>query len=520
MFGAGGKLWVQSLRTGAATALTGTDSGIFPFWSPDSRQFGFFSGGKLRVGDLAGGPVRALAEAPTPRGGAWAPDGTIVFTPDYRGTLFRVSASGGGAPTPLTKLDSKLHSTHRWPWILDDGKHVLFLAANHANPRSETAGVYVASLDGGDAKRVMGTYGNVQSIPGWLLSVQDGSLMATPFDEARLALSGSGSRVATDVNFDYGTWRGVFSVSSNGTLVYQTAAEQGRGQLEWFDISGKRLAKVGDRSEAYALRISPDGRKASVLEGDPNNDIWIYELERGVRTRLTTDAGVQMSPVWSPDSSEILYVGGLSATAGEDFQLMRVSLRGNGQSRLVLRSKERIETTDWSRDGRDLLIDRGNISATDVWAYPLADPEKAFPLVQTPQLDGDARFSPDGRWIAYLSLQSARFEVYVSPFPQGGARWQVSANGGTDPRWAPDGKTMYFLSLDNQVMSVPVDGSGAEFRAGQVETLFPINIFAGPRISSGFEVAPDGKRFLVNSAGDVEAPRVVLVSNWTSALPR
>ena len=176
--------------------------------------------------------------------------------------------------------------------------------------------------------------------------------------------------------------------------------------------------------------------------------------------------------------------------------------------------------TDWSRDGRYALIDRGNILATDVWAYPMAEPEKAFPLVQGANVDGDGRFSPDGRRITYMSLQTSRFEVYVTAFPGAGARWQVSANGGTDARWAPDGKTIYFLSLDYQVMAAPVDGSGADFRVGKAEPLFPVNVFTGPRISSGIEIAPDGKRFLVNSAGDVDAPRVVLISNWTAALPK
>ena len=519
VFGAGGRLWNQSLRSGAATAMPGTEAALFPFWSPDGRQIAFFSAGKLRVADVAGGPVRALADAPTPRGGAWGKDGTIVFSADFRGTLLRVAASGGAA-TPVTSLDSKLHSTHRWPSFLADGKHFVYLAASHANPRSEDAGIYVASLDGGAPKRLMASYGSALPVPGWLLSVQDGNLMATPFDEGRLAVTGSAVRVATDVNFDYGIWRGVFSVSENGMLVFQRAQDTGRGQLQWVDLSGKVLNTIGQRTEAYALRIAPDGRRASVLEGDPNNDIWIYDLERGVRTRLTTDTQAQMSPVWSPDGSEILYDSGATATEGAEYAITRVSSLGAGEGRVAWRSKDRLEVTDWSPDGRYALMDRGNILSTDVWAYPLAEPEKAFPLVQTANLDADGRFSPDGRWIAYTSLQSSQFEVYVTGFPVAGARWQVSANGGTDARWAPDGKRIYFLSLDNQVMAAPVDASGAEFRVGKAESLFPINVFAGPRISSGFELAPDGKRFLVNSSGDVEAPRVVLISNWTSALPR
>jgi hypothetical protein len=519
VYGAGGRLWNQSLRDGVAAPITGTEAAVFPFWSFDGRRIGFFSDGKLRIADVAGGPIRSVADAPTPRGGAWGKDGTIVFSPDFRGSLMRVAESGGAA-TPVTRLDPKLHSTHRWPSFLADGKHFVYLAASHANPRSENAGIYAVSLDGGEPKRLTASYGGALPVPGWLLLVQDGSLMATPFDAGRLAVTGPGVRVASDVNFDYGTWRGVFSVSQNGMLVFQRAQDAGRGQLQWIDMSGRVLGTIGQRTEAYALRIAPDGRRASVLEGDPNNDIWIYDLERGVRTRVTTDAQAQMSPVWSPDGTEILFDSGVNAAGGADFTIKRVSSLGAGEGRVAWRSKDRLEVTDWSRDGRYALMDRGNILSTDIWAYPLAEPEKAFPLVQTANLDADGRFSPDGRWIAYTSLQSSQFEVYVTSFPAAGARWQVSANGGTDPRWAPDGKTIYYLTLDGQVMAAPVDSSGAEFRIGKARLLFPINVFTGPRISSGFEIAPDGQRFLVNGAGDMEAPRVVLVSDWTSALPK
>ncbi len=518
VFGASGKLWIQSLRLGTSTALPGTEAGIFPFWSPDGAKVGFFAGGKLRTAEISGGPAQVLADAPTARGGAWGKSGVIVFAPDYRGGLMRVPAAGGAAK-PLSQPDPKMHTTHRWPSFLPDGVHYVYLAADHGNPRSEAAGTYVSSLDGGEPKRLMTSYGSAQAVPGWLLTVRDESLMAVPLDEDRLAVSGSPVRVAAGVNFDYGTWRGVFSASSNARLVFQAEREGGRGQIEWFDVGGKRMNPIGERSESYALRISPDGRRASVLEGDPNNDIWIYDLERGVRTRLTTDALAVMSPVWSADGSELLYVSGATA-AGEDYALSRISALGAGQPKVVLRSKERVETTDWSRDGRYALIDKGNISATDIWVYPLAEPDKAFPLVESPVIAGDGRFSPDGRWVAYMSLQSSRFEVYVTAFPATGARWQVSSNGGTDPRWSPDGKTLYFLSLQTEVMAASVDGSGSEFRVKGVETLFPLNVFVGPRISSGFELSPDGRRFLVNSGGDLEVPRVVLISNWTAALPK
>ena len=414
----------------------------------------------------------------------------------------RVSASGGPA-TPVTQLDQKLHSTHRWPWFLSDGKHFVYLAASHANPRSENAGIYVASLDGGEPKRLMASYGSALAVPGWLLSVQDGNLMATPFDEGRLAVSGSAVRVASDVNFDTGIWRGVFSVSQNGMLVFQRARDTGRGQLHWVDTSGKVLNTIGERTEAFALRIAPDGRRASVIEGDPNNDIWIYDLERGVRTRLTTDAQVQMSPVWSPDGSEILFDGGATRYRRVPISPSNAFPRSAGErdgSRGARRSGSKPPT------GRATAVTPSSTAET---SWPPTSGLIPSPSRRRRSLWSRRRISMatagsrrTGAGSSYMSLQSTRFEVYVTAFPAAGARWQVSASGGTDARWAPDGKTIYFLSLDNQVMAVPVDGSGAEFRVGKAEPLFPINVFVGPRISSGFEIAPDGKRFLVNSAGE------------------
>ena len=229
VYGAGGRLWIQSLRAAEVKPLSSGEAGRWPFWSPDSRRIGFFSGGKLKVVDAAGGPVQAVADAPTPRGASWGPDGTIVFTPDFRGGLMRVSASGG-AVSPLTTVDMARHTTHRWPSFLPDGKNVIFLAANHGRPRSDESGIYVVPLSGGTPKRLLTSYGSAQAVNGWLLTVRESSLMAAPFDAARLAVTGPPVQAAADVQFDTGTWRGVFSASP-GILVYQYSRDGGGGQL-------------------------------------------------------------------------------------------------------------------------------------------------------------------------------------------------------------------------------------------------------------------------------------------------
>jgi eukaryotic-like serine/threonine-protein kinase len=518
VFGAGGKLWLQSLAAGTVAPLTATDAGRFPFWSPDSRSIGFFSGGKLKIMDSSGGPIQTICDAPNPRGGTWGRTGVIVFAPDVGTGLSRVAATGG-APSSLTSPDKKQHTTHRWPFFLPDGKHVLYLAANHASPQSEENGIYVASLDGGTPRRLMSSNGSVQYASGWLLSVRDKSLMAIPFDAKRIEISGQPVRVADEANFDTGVWRGTFAASENGVLAYQLARGGGGGRLTWLDFSGRRLAPVAEKSPGYSPQLSPDGRRASVVMGDPNNDVWVYELDRGVQTRLTTDAQAQIAPVWSPDGSQIVFVQGLGG--GTDFVLVTIAADGAGKPKEIFRSKERLEVSDWSRDGRYLLIDRGNIGASDIWAFPIADPAKAFPLVQTPFLEHSGQFSPDGRWVAYVSQHTGRDEVYVTSFPTGGTRWQVSGSGGTQPRWSPDGRELYFVSVGDELTAAAVDGSGPRFVVKEVRPLFRVNMYTGPRSGMyGYNVAPDGKRFLVNDAGEAGQARVALVVNWPAELKR
>jgi len=305
-------------------------------------------------------------------------------------------------------------------------------------------------------------------------------------------------------------------LSSSPESRQRFGAEVG-GQLTWMDLSGRRLSTVGEKSEAYAPELSPDGRRASVILGDPNNDIWVYELDRGVRMRLTTNAQVVVAPLWSPDGSEILF-----ATQGRASDaLSTMPVQGAGEQKVVYRLEERLEPTSWSRDGRYILCNVGNIGSALVWAFPLADPARAFRLLQSPFPEIGGQFSPDGRWVAYSSQPTGRFEVYVTSFPSSGAPYRVSGNGGLQARWSPDGRQLYFVSPDNDLMAATVDGSGTRFEVKDVRSLFRANMFLGPRpVLHGYAVAPDGKRLLINSAGEVGVPRVALVSNWNADLPK
>ena len=246
----------------------------------------------------------------------------------------------------------------------------------------------------------------------------------------------------------------------------------------------------------------------------------MYEIDRGVQTRLTTNIQAQIAPVWSPDASQIAFVQGLRS-GRDEFVLTTVAADGAGKPRDVYVSKDRMEISDWSRDGRYFLVDRGNIGASEIWVFPVAEPAKAFPFIQASFLQRSGQFSPDGRWVAYISQQTGRSEVYVTSFPGGESRSQVSANGGRQPRWSPDGKEIYFVAGDDQLLAATVDGRGPRFEVKDVRPLFRVNMYTGPRVGMyGYDVSLDGKRFLINDAGEASVPRVALVTNWTAELAK
>ena len=517
VYGAGGKLWVHSLRTGFSRALDGTENARSPFWSPDGRSIGFFAAGKLRRVDAAGGGVATICDAPNSRGGSWSPSGAIVFAPDFQSALFRVPA-GGGTPQPLTRLDTTMHSTHRWPHFLPDERHVLYLAANHASRDARQWGLYVASVPGGESRRLFSSFSGGQYASGWLLYGADNTLMGIRFDPTSAKTSGEALRVAEGVHYHPGTWRANFSVSSNGVLVHQVAQSGVGGQPTWLDLTGRTLGTVGQRSEAYCPEISRDGRRAAVLLGDPAADVWIYDLERGIHTRLTADIATISAPVWSPDGSEILVV-----SRGKDgiYSLGAVASDSSGKRREIHRSEDRLEPTDWSPDGQYILVARGALGAAELWALPVADPAKAFAIVVTKGLVTNGQISPDGRWMAYRSSESGRTEIYLTPFPEGGAHWQVSADGGGQPRWSRDGKTLFFVGGNSEFFAASLEMRGSRLEVREIKNLFPINLYGGRGTGlASYVVRPDGQAILAMSGGDATVARVALVQNWDAGLPR
>ncbi len=521
----GSQLWLRPLDQVTAQPLAGTEGASYPFWAPDSRAIGFFSDGKLKRIDLAGGAPQVLADAPQGRGGTWNSDGVIVFAPTATTTgLMRVMATGG-TPVPVTRLAAG-QGSYRWPQFLPDGRRVLFFVG-FGQPQAH--GVYVASLDGGEPTRVLtGETAAVYAPPGYLLRVSQGVLVAQRFDAAHATVAGEPIPVAQAVGTDDGTARSAFSVSAAGVLAHR-AASGARRQLVWVDRIGKVLGAIGspDENSLSNPALAPDGQRVGVsrvLQG--NFDVWLMDLGRAVASRFTFDAAIDQSPVWSPDGSQVVF----SSTRKGVLDLFEKPANGaKDEQPLLVTSQDKL-ALDWSPDGRVLLYSIQDPKTTsDLWALPLTGERKPFAVVQTSFDDIQGQFSLNGRWLAYASNESGRYEIYIQSFPEPGGKSQVSTAGGLQPRWRRDGTELYYVAPDNRLMAVPIRMASDRraVDAGVPVALFPTRLASGAAIfpagyfsRAQYAVAPDG-RFLMNVAADeaVTSP-ITIVQNWTAGLKK
>jgi eukaryotic-like serine/threonine-protein kinase len=515
----GGKrqLWIRPLESLMARSLPATEGATYPFWSPDSRSVGFFADGKLKKIEVAGGPPLSICDAPDARGGSWSRDGIILFEPQFREPLHRVVATGG-KPVAVTKFDaSRRETTHRWPFFLPDGRRFLFFSGSHSTgAESELDAIFVGSLDGEKPKLLVNARSNGAYAAGHLLFVRQKTLLAQPFDPKSLKLSGDAFPIAEKVQDDPGFFNAVFSVSDEGTLAYQEAGgTTGLSELAWLDRSGKKIDVLGEPADYYGPSISPDGRRVAVGVGDPG-DIWVYDVARRVRTRLTFAGGDDFASTWSPDGTRVAFS---SQRSGSGDLYAKVA-SGTGADELLSSSKIFKVPNSWSPDGRYLAyiaFQGAPGSKADLWLLSLAD-RKPSPLLRTEFDEVAAAFSPDGRWLAYASNESGRFEIYVQPFPGPGGKWQVSTAGGLHPRWRRDEKELFYFAPDGKVMAAEI-GPGAAFEAGTPKALFATPFKDVP--GAPYDVSSDGQRFLLNRPiGEETAPPITLVQNWTEFLKR
>jgi eukaryotic-like serine/threonine-protein kinase len=493
----GSAIWIRSLDGTTASPLPGTENADSPFWSPDSRVLGFFANGGIKKIVVSGGPpITLVADVGLGGGATWNRQDIIVFS-DTR-SLYRVSASGG-APVVIAKSDDE---TYRWPYFLPDGGHYLYRGTNNQT--------YVRSLERGEPKP-LGAGSNTQYANDCLVFVRGTTLMAQPFDIGRLEVVGEAVPIAEQLRS--GTAAnpsGAFSVSQNGLVVYETGSAASR--FTWFTRSGISAGMVGDVGSYQTMALSPDGKKLVYGRrengGGGSQSLWVADLSRNLTTRLTFTSSVDGDGTWSPDSSKLVY----ASTRKGDKSAYEIPASG-GADRLVLKAIGQNQSIDdWSPDGRFLLFHTD--LPRQLWALPMGSDPKPF-VVAKPSSGfiDEPSFSPNGKWIAFDSDESGRYEVYLTTFPASSGKWQVSGSGGVQPTWRKDGRELYFLGLDGTLFAVDVHSDAASPEIGAPHGLFRTNVTPSGQVDQ-YAPASDGTRFLVmNPIDNADQPPTVLV-NW------
>ena len=525
-------LWLRPINSLNVRMLQGTEGAAAPFWSPDSRSLAFFVAAEslLKRVDVSGdgAPIlvvdfRSQPGTITARGvpgGAWNRDGTIIT--GGTGGIRRFSASGGDL-TRITEWDETLQETaHGYPSFLPDGHHFLYRALS-AKPENQA--IYVASLDSKIRKKLLTVENGAPAIyaaPGFIVFLRGTTLMARPFDAERLEFTGDARTLAEGV-------ASAPSASDNGTLLYRRQGpRESNRQLLWIDRTGKSDA-IDVQLDIIAARLSPDGTRVAFAETSAGgrSDIYVYSIERGMKTGLTNDASIDASPIWSPDGSKVIFA---SNRTERMWALYETSAAGPTRERLLVptESGKTMVPLDWSKDGKVLLFTKedtgrpGPAIQRDIWMLPLTGDQKSTVYLQTPFDEGQATLSPNGKWVAYTSNESGAYHVIVRSFPDATReKYQISTSGGTWPRWSRDGHFLYHVDSDGRLLAVPVK-TEPSFEVGTAVPLFefplPPATTATPNVP--YDVAADG-RFLVSApAATDERASISVMLNWTSSLTR
>jgi len=503
------RLFMRMMDALEAQAIPDTDGASSPFFSPDSQWLGFLSGGKLKKVSVNGGGATTLSASPFSGGASWDPHGTIIL--GGVGSGLRQVPDAGGALLPLTQLKSG-DSNNRWPEVLPGGKAVLFVAGSNAFSM-----VSVQSIKSGERRDlVQGATFPRYSPSGHLIYARGGTLMAAPFDLKRLEITGAAIPVLDNV-LESVTQAAQYSLSNTGILVYVSGGVLGaQRSLVWVDRNGAEQPLAAPANTYESPRLSPDGQRIAVAN---EGQIWLYDLSRETLTRFTFEGNINSRPVWTPDGKRIAFYSNKEGALNIFWQLAD----GSGGLERLTTSEYTSVPGSWSPDGQTLAFHDANAkTGNDIWMLRLSD-RKAQPYLRTPFNEGNPRFSPDGLWIAYVSDESGRTEVYVQPYPGPGGKWQVSKDGGTEPVWNRNGRELFYRS-GNKMMAVEIT-TQPNFALGNPRMLFegPYALSAVP--VSNYDVSPDGKRFLMlkpadEGQGQAASTQINVVLNWSEELKR
>jgi Tol biopolymer transport system component len=515
------RISIRSLDRLDATTLPGTEDAFFPFWSPDGNSIAFFMHGKLWRMDLNAGSPTAICDTPEPRGGSWSRGDTIIFAPFIAGPIMQVPVSGG-TPKPVTKVPtSAANASDRWPFFLPDARHFLFLHSptGAADDHNE---IRFASIDGGEERLLLqGRYFTSAYASGWLVTGHDGSLQSWKFDPSNGKLQSEPIQLVDKVTSDEITASSVFSVSTQGELLYQQGKGGSGDRHLWVDESGKPLSQVSEPSIYGPSRLSPDGSRIAtdVVNKNGAGPLWVWDLKGGTRAPLSSDSDYADAVVWSANGS-VLYFDIFDSANRK--RMRAVPANGSQPEKVLLESDNDILPADVTGDGKWLLYEESNKSKGPdavLKAFPLVSGLQGFTVLDAVTANTNARLRPSKNdWLAYEVDQSGRSEIYLTRFPHPGAKYQVSQTGGNQPVWSKDGKKLYYLDTLRKLVAVEIQTSGDSVQLGAPKTLFQTGIRHSIS-TEGYDVSRDGKFLLVNSITESTAP-VVLVTNWDAELKK
>jgi len=491
-------LWLRPMNTLSPIPLPETEGAAAPFWSPDSQSVGFFARGKLRKVDIRSGVSVTLCDAPTGKTGAWSAAGVIVFA-RATGGLLRVPAHGG-TPEPATNLAERngIDAADRWPYFLPDGLH--FLYTTISRNKQEHGGIFVASLDNREARRLVDVRSPAAFASDALLFVRDGILQVQGFDPSTLEFRTDARSFPLAEQVDW------FSLSQSGTLVFRNLKAKSASHLVWFDRTGNVFDRIEGFTGSGHFAISPDRRFVAVSR---SGDIWISDLRRGVSSRLTFDPGEETSPLWSPRGDTVAFISNREGKKG----IYRKMANGMNPEELLFEHPRLESIESWSPDDRFIVYTSvGQNGKSQNAILPITGDRKPI-LLQSAFNTRQGRFSPDGRWLTYVSDESGADEVYLETFPAGGGKWQVSVDGGTNPQWRSDGRELFYVSRQRNLMVAPIRAV-----PGSVELNAAVLLFRVP--FETYDVAPDGRFLLQVPAENGPVAPIEVVINWTSDIQR
>ncbi len=515
------RLYVQQIGSSTVRTLPGTEGASYPFWSPDDTWLAFFANSKLQKVAIAGGqPETITAVGGGPRGGSWGSRNVIVYARDSGGPLWRVNADGSGAALLTDKLLGHGNATHRFPFFLPDGDHFLMFAGNFGESKDQASnGIVLGSLSKADGVSLVFSNSSAEFAAGSVYYVDsDGALVAAELDQ-RAGKLGPPKVITGQVARSPSTFYGDFSISAAATLVYSANSRPSQSQLTWFDESGRELGRFGAAGVLANPTISPDGKRVAFDSPDykaNNVDVWISDLVRGGSSRFTFDPVEETTPVWSPDGSTIVYRKVFPLA----LHLKNVSgLEPDRTLAPIADAADDVVASSWAPGGSEILCTYQMAKGGYKLMLVPVDGSK-FRILQNGSGDAvNGQFSPDGKWIAYASNETGAWEIYVTTYPAGTGKWQVSRGGGSEPRWSADGKAIFFIGPGQMLTRVEVNAgaaTGGSFSAAVPHPMFPIRTRAP--ISStdvfNYDVARDGRRFLVNQyvKPDQAAPLNIVIN--------